>query len=549
MATAQTAPFVSSKGLRKACLLVCSALALLFLFVSFRTFVHVYDEGFALVGGERVLKGEIPYRDFWTVYPAGQSYALAGVFRLFGTTLGAARLYDILVRFALVVGVFLMGRRIAPVPAAVAAAALITLWLGTGLFYSYAVFPALALASFALLSWMRYAGTGRQRWLAASGALTGAAALFRVDVGLYAGVAIVLAWVFSVLSSPPSPSARPRALLRAAGVFLGCAAAVAVPFYLYLLLGAGAKRIWELLVVFPLTTFRRVRHLPYPRLVPDFKLFFQSPSEYVRWAQFYLPPAIFVISALSIGVSLFKRRAEDEPAARNRTGGALVIAFGGLVFAQALSRYDWIHVLPASIWASLAFAFLVGRVPWEDRRRRPVTVGAAAAALTALAASFLGAHLRPAAQALSDTVRYASPFSCHSEVERAGCAVLSSYQAQAIELVRNVTAPDEPIFVGNHRHDLILFNDAAFYFLAGRPCPTAYHELHPGVATTLEVQQTIARDIERRGVKWIVLAEWPAPSEPNDSSVSSGVRYLDRWIRTRYRPVAVFGNYTIWRVQ
>jgi MFS family permease len=546
MATAQTAPSVFSKGLKKACLPVCSALALLFLLVSFRTFVHVYDEGFALVNGERVLKGEIPYRDYWTVYPPGQSYALAAVFRLFGPTLGAARLYDTLVRFALVVGVLLIGRRIAPAPAAVAAAVLATLWLATALFYAYAVFPALALASFALLAWMEYAATGRQRWLAASGALTGAAALFRADVGVYAGAAIVLAWVFAVLSSPPSPSAGPRAPLRAAGVFLGCAAAVAVPFYLYLFLAAGVERVWEVLVVFPLTTFRRVRHLPYPPLAPDFRLFFQRSDEYVRWAHFYLPPVIFGVSALCIGVSLFSR-AEDEPAARKRTGGALVIAFGGLVFAQALSRYDWIHVLPASIWAALALAFLFGRLPWADRRRRPLTVGAAAAALTALAASFLGAHLRPAVQALSDTLRYASPFSCHSEVDRASCAVLGTYQAQAIQLVRNVTAPDEPIFVGNHRHDLILFNDAAFYFLAGRPCPTAYHELHPGVATTLGVQQTIARDIERQGVKWIVLAEWPAPSEPNDSAVSSGVRYLDRWIRARYRPVAAFGNYSVWR--
>lgn len=548
MPASQPASFLR-KGLKAAGLPVFLVALFALLLIPLRSFVQIYDEGFALLNGERVLRGEIPYLDFWTVYPPGQSYALSAVFSLFGPSLAAARLYDTLVRFSLVVGLFLIGRRIAPAPAAAACAALVALLLGTTSFYCYAVFPALSLAAFALLAQMQYMATGRRRWLAASGVLTGAVALFRADVGVYTGAAVTLGLIlFVMLERRRSPAAL-AAAARAAGMYLGSAAAVAGPLYLYLFLAAGPERVWEALVVFPLTTFRRVRHLPYPRFAPDVGLFLQGPREYARWAQFYLPPLIFGVSALCMGVSSFKSRMDGDGSTGKRAGVAAVITFGALVFVQSLSRYDWIHVLPASVWAVVALIFLLGRVPWAEWKQRPLSLGAAASLPAVLMGLFLGAHLPRSFQNLSDTLRNSWPLACHSGVERASCAVLSPYQEQAIQFVRAVTAPDEPIFVGNHRHDLIFLNDVAFYFLAGRPCPTAYHELHPGVATTLPVQQTIARDIEGRGVKWIVLFEWPAPSEPNESAVSSGVRYLDRWIRAHYQPAVLFGNYSVWRAR
>ncbi|MBN1937140.1 MAG: glycosyltransferase family 39 protein, partial [Anaerolineae bacterium] len=333
-------------GIRTISLLIYFAAVLLFLFVSIRTWVYVYDEGFALLNGERVLRGEIPYRDFWTVYPPGQSYALAAVWGLFGSTLAVARTYDTLVRFMLVVGVYLVGRRIANTSIALLAAALVALWLGTIMFYAYAIFPALALALFALVCLIEYAATGRLRWLAIGGVLTGATALFRADIAVYLGISVVLAWVSSSLHS----SSQRSTALRAGAAFLGCAAAVAVPFYLYLFFAGGAEQVWQALVVFPLTTFRDVRRLPYPQLMPNFALFFQNPRQYVYWAQFYLPLLIAAVSALITGSTLLKiRNAADH----KLTGGIAVTVLGGLVFAQALSRYDWIHALPAAIGAVL----------------------------------------------------------------------------------------------------------------------------------------------------------------------------------------------------
>jgi uncharacterized membrane protein len=43
--------------------------------------------GVQTVGAERVLAGEITYRDFWTMYAHGHFYLLALLFHIFGTHL------------------------------------------------------------------------------------------------------------------------------------------------------------------------------------------------------------------------------------------------------------------------------------------------------------------------------------------------------------------------------------------------------------------------------------------------------------------------------
>jgi len=67
-----------------------------------RTIDNVYDEGLIVFGAQRVLEGDIPYRDFWTLYAPGQFYAVAGLFKLFGSSVLVERLWDAAVRAGVV---------------------------------------------------------------------------------------------------------------------------------------------------------------------------------------------------------------------------------------------------------------------------------------------------------------------------------------------------------------------------------------------------------------------------------------------------------------
>jgi hypothetical protein len=116
----------------------------------------------------------------------------------------------------------------------------------------------------------------------------------------------------------------------------------------------------------------------------------------------------------------------------------------------------------------------------------------------------------------------------------------------AVEYVQEHVPEDGRIFVGCTRHDRIFTNDILFYFLSGRRSSTKYHELHPGLATTEEVQQKIVAGLREHNVQMVVLTAGDV-LEPNESARSSGVRLLDDFIRREFRQVEQFGDYSVWK--
>ena len=64
--------------------------------------------------------------------------------------------------------------------------------LAAATFYGYAIFPALLLSLAALAAGRRATQNHQQRWLWIAGSLTGLTALFRLDLGLYAAVALAI---------------------------------------------------------------------------------------------------------------------------------------------------------------------------------------------------------------------------------------------------------------------------------------------------------------------------------------------------------------------
>jgi 4-amino-4-deoxy-L-arabinose transferase-like glycosyltransferase len=85
------------------------------------------DEGITLQGAIRILGGELPYRDFFSFYTPGTYYIHAAVFRIFGTSLLAARMT--LVVYSALYGflTYLLARRVCSRSASLLAAGLVTL--------------------------------------------------------------------------------------------------------------------------------------------------------------------------------------------------------------------------------------------------------------------------------------------------------------------------------------------------------------------------------------------------------------------------------------
>lgn len=501
--------------------------------------VNVYDEGFVVSNADRILRGEIPYRDFWAdVYPPGQSYILSILFKFFSTTLRVERLYDIAIRTTISVMAFVITARLVKKSLALIPWLLATILLAAIGYPATPVFPAFALILVGIYCYLIFFQTKRKSWLVASAISVGLSALMRHDTALMAGAIIASALLFDAFLIPPGKNTR-QLISGKILTITWFVAIAAIPFSL--LIGYLISRhvsptaLVNNLLVLPFTVYLHVRSLPYPSIIPP-----GSPEMiFFRWLPFYFP--LLVSIAMGIVIIINLRQAKTLPTKRLLIPPTVLTGLSILTFWHMLRRADALHRIPAAILGSIVLMLLW---PYAMKWRRRQTA-ATMVILPAVAAFIYTTGYIPTNQLLQK-IRYFPPFSCHSTLPRAGCAAVSPDQEAAVLLIQDLTSDEERLFVGNSQHDQIFVNDMIFYFLANRPAGTRYHHLYPGLATTLPVQKTIAAELADQSVNYIVLySRFAAWREPNQSGQSSGVTYLDDFIRANYDSIYQNGFYEV----
>jgi len=491
---------------------------------------NIYDEGLTLAGADRILLGDVPYKDFWHTHPPGQIWLTAAVFWLVGESMMAARTLDAAVKVLLAISIWNWAGRLglergAGRAIAVTAFAFAVLWLEALGTFGYAGFPALlcGLESLRLVLRsldepdVRRAG----RLMAGAGLVAGAGALFRLDSGVHgAAAATVTVLLFHATATPQLHDGRWRAASGALAIF---ASGAAVPLLLALgalaAQGVSAQSLFDTLVVYPATVFPDMRRLPPP-----------APSW--RTLAFYVPIGLGVLG-LARGVLRLKRSERHDTQALGWCALSLLVL---AAIPQARTRADLLHQLPVLL-PTLPLAAAWGEALW--RRGPPGRAGAAMLAplfaLTYLwqpATSWLGP---PPTRSQRD----------HGLARAAGVA-LRADQAAAVRAVQRLAPPGAFVYVGNGRHDRSVANDALFYFLAARQYPTYYHNLLPGLTTREAAQRIIVSDLRSHGVRYVVLCtQFDEATEPN-ASRESGSADLDAYLRGAYGLTSTIGQYQVW---
>lgn len=482
----------------------------------------MYDEGFAMTNAWRLLQGDVPHRDYWAAYPPGSAGVLATAFALGGAKLAVARWVDALWSCILLLAAWRFMRDLRRPLLAPLLLALIAAWLWASMPPGYSATPGLAIILLALTT-LKAALRQRAIQLAAlAGVLGGVLVLFRHDFFGYLAVSCCLALAAMSLQRRRTRVRAPETRILA--VFLATMAIVGGLGLLALVSWVGWAAFLEQAVWFPATGMRAHRALPVPGL-------FEFMDVWIgKWLMAWTVPIGMVL------IVVFEVLVPRHFDAVRLSMLIIAMMLCGFLTLQGWNRLDLAHVAPSM----MMFAALL-------HLRAPNSAGQSVRAARAIALEglFLAAFTLAAVLPIRGDLQFQHYIGCLHETAGANCLAVRSDRQAAADYLRRQAKPTDYVFVGNTRHDTVLANDAALYFLIQRPIPVPWNEMHPGIVTTLEVQQHIVRSLEEKPVKWVVTVDMPNNHEPNLGSVSSGVDLLDRYVASQYTVVFTSGRYQV----
>jgi len=477
-----------------------------------------YDEGLILFGAERVLKGQIPYKDFSSAYPPGQYYTIAALFNIFGTSVTTERIYDIAVRALLSLFIFLIIRLLASNKLAFVGWTMSLVWMGHSSYPGYPVYPSVLFIYISVYFLLLHMKHNTIYYVALSAVAIVLAILFRHDLGGYAAIAMAVV-LFVMRITGVRKSWTPFISFIVIGMIS------ALPVIIYFFLNSALKFIINDMILMPLNVLTEYAQLPYPSL-----------SIYAF--SFYLFPVVLLISVI-ISLVLMKRKTDHMVA----YGGLLISLIGLLFMFQVSVRSDIPHLLPVALTGIVSASILLCSLPetlslntWQKRGVYVMFI-----------IVFSVAFIRPISTIeliLKRTKGYIVS-TVNADMDRIRYLIIDSNLKETVTFIKNNTLENEYIYVGVKNHDQFRFNDPVIYFLAERNCATKYHELDAGVTTTVEAQSEMINELRNNDTPLVVLAVRDR-YEPNLSKIDSNVNLLDNYIGSNYELKKTYGIYEIW---
>ncbi len=150
------------------------------------------DEGIILQGAQRILRGEVLYRDFFSFFTPGSYYFVALIFKIFGSSIIVARTALVLIGATFSVITYLLARRVCSRESSLFVAGLVT---ATTLPYRFLVlhnWDSTLWACLALYSAVRLMESPGRRWAFAVGTFVSLTFLFEQSKGAGLGLGLGL---------------------------------------------------------------------------------------------------------------------------------------------------------------------------------------------------------------------------------------------------------------------------------------------------------------------------------------------------------------------
>ena len=552
-----TIPEGSARDVCLACLVFLFSLVYLRLFYNY-TLING-DEGIVLQGAQRVLEGQVPYRDFFSFYTPGSYYWLALFFKLFGSSILVGRVVLLVEGALLSTLTYLLARRATARWSALMAAYFVTLTCVPFRFIVLHNWDSTLWASLALYSALRFLERPRSAWALATGAFTAFTCLFEQSkgsglvLGLGAGC-LILTWISrryragappavaraSCPSGPAVGAGRPRDSGPNARAAIFMAAGFFAPFLLTFLYFGLHHGLPQLLAdwLWPLHHYSAVNKAPLGFLVldPTQRETMYAGSSLLRLltllitGPWYVVPVLPFVACLVLAYWLVRMWRAGRATAQARYYVTISATLTGLLLSTlATGRADFTHLVYLGPLFFLVLAWILdgGHIPSPLLHTlKPLLAFLLFFSFTAFGMALLW-----------------QPLNAHQRLVTRRGSLKTNSSDQVIDYVQRRVSAGETMLVYPYL--------PLYYYLTATRSPGRYEYLMPGFHSPQQFQELLAELIADRtrvvlfepSFREKIVAGFPSAAP----SVLAAPDPVEAYIVTHYRACAVLTSQNFWR--
>ncbi len=451
------------------------------------------DEGIILQGAQRILRGQVLYRDVFSFFTPGSYYLLAFLFKLFGSSILVARTALVFFGAAYSVITYLVARRVCSRASAALVAGLVTV---TTLPFRFVVlhnWDSTLWACFALYCTLRWVESPHFKWAFAAGSFASLTFIFEQSKGFGLCLGIGVALLAITMMDRQRPPLN-RAQLG------GLAVGLAWPVLLTVLYFSARHALSPMLAdwVWPLQHYSVANRVPYgyQNWTDSVRhVLFGTGSPGMRLIKFVIISPCFLVPVLPlIAVGLFiywmvQMRSQRVSKARCSYYVLINGALSGLLLSVVAVRPDIIHFIYLQPLFFLVLAWIVdgSDIPGRTvKKLSPFLNTCVVIAFTAFAVPLL---LRAVT----------TPYTLET---RRGLVALPAKDT-VIEYVQAHVPPGETILVYPYL--------PLYYYLTETYSPTRYEYFQPGMNTNQQSREVLSQ-LAHRPVR-VVLFESSFPEK------------------------------------
>jgi hypothetical protein len=444
------------------------------------------DEGILLQGAQRILEGQVLYRDFFSYFTPGSFYWLALLFKVFGSSFLVARTALIVVGGVLSVLTYLLARRVCSRGSALLAAYLVTLTCLPFRFVVLHNWDSTLLASLTIFCCLLLLERGHAIWVFGTGSLLSLTTLFEhskgvgLAAGLFAGLLVV------------ALRGQSRGMFGVRKFAVLCAG-LTWPFAVTFAYFASKHSLFEMISdwLWPLHHYSVANKLPYGYLVM---------STMDRGAAFsgswgarlfmavvlgpcYLLPVLPILAGCLFVWLALKRRPNATSNQKWVYGVVVSAALTGLLLSTLLTtRPDFTHLNYLAPLFYLVVAWSLGGLKLHSplwRSLRPAAVSLLLLSFSAFGLAMLWGPIR-----------------AHHEFQTARGTIRTGEPDRALEFLQAHSSPGELILI--HPYEPL------YYYLTATFSPTRFDYLQPGMHTPEQFQEMV-RELNANHVSLVLL--------------------------------------------